>query len=214
MAKVVNQGFSGKLGKVVYYSMNGQNYAKPLPKQKKSRTPEQMAHRLVFGKVNKFAKSIYEKVLQPYTFPRPKSSNLAIFNRMTQINGLILSTDVWDPANLKIFEGPLENPGISSAVLTGETVKVTFDTEQGKEDDVVIAVAYDDASGRVFSAVGTRSAGSIEMKIYTDKNKNFDNLHAYLVFSRPSPNYGKPYPYLQNYGSQGIVSTTAYKKVG
>jgi hypothetical protein len=214
MAKVLNHGISGKLGNKVYYSINGNSYVKPLPRQKDPRTPEQLAHRFVFMKISQFSKFIYRGVLQPYTFPRPKSSNLAIYNRMKTINGLILSTNEWDPANLKIFEGPLENPGISTAVLTGDTVKVTFDTEQGKEDDVAIAVAYDDTSGRVYNAVGTRSEGSIEVRIYKDKNMKIDALHAYLIFSRPPPNYGKPYPYLANFGSKGIVSTTAYKKVG
>jgi hypothetical protein len=172
-----------------------------------------MAHRLVFGKINKFAKGIYRKVLQPYTFPRPKSSNFAILNRMMSINGLILSTNEWNPANLKIFEGPLENPGISSADLTGETVNVTFNKEHGKDKDIAIAVVYDDESGRVYTAVGTRSAGALEERIYADISKNIDALHAYLIFSRPPPYYGKPYPFIANYGSKGIVSTTAYKKV-
>jgi hypothetical protein len=214
MAKVVNHGFSGKLGGIVYSLQDGINIARAYEKPSNPRTPKQMAHRLVFGKVNKFVKGIYRKVLQPYTFPRPKSSNLAIFNRMTSINGLILSTNEWDPANLKIFEGPLENPGISTAVLTGDTVNVTFNTDQGKDKDVAIAVVYNDESGRVFSAVGTRSAGALEVRISAMGSPNIDALHAYLVFSRPPPNYGKPYPFLANYGSKGIVSTTAYKKVG
>jgi hypothetical protein len=214
MAKVLNHCFIGKLGGIVYSLQDGKNIARAFTPPSNPRTPEQMAHRLVFGKVNKFTKSIYRNVLQPYTFPRPKSSNLAIFNRMTQINGLILSTDVWDPANLKIFEGPLENPGISSAVLTGNTVKVTFDTDLGEEDDVAIAVVYDDKTSYVYYAVGTRSAGFLDVRLTQMASKNVDTLHAYLVFSRPSPNYGKPYPFLQNYGSKGIVSTTAYKKVG
>jgi hypothetical protein len=214
MAKVVNLGFNGKLGKYVYYSMNGIHYAKPLPKQKDPKTPEQMAHRLVFGKINKFAKFIYYGVLKPYTFPRPKSSNLAFYNRIMSINRLILSTNEWNPANLKIFEGPLENPGISSAVLTVDVVKVTFDSDQEEEDDVAIAVVYDDTTSFVSKAIGTRNAGFLDVRLSQMVIKNVDTLHAYLVFSRPPPYYDKNYPYLANYGSQGIVSTTAYKKVG
>jgi hypothetical protein len=214
MAKIINHGFSGKLGKIVYSSQNGKDYAKLYRKPKNPRTPEQMAHRLVFGKINHFARFIYKGVLKPYTFPRPKSSNFAIFNRMMSINGLILSTDEWNPANLKIFEGPLENLGISSAVLTGDIVKVTFNTEQGREDDVAIAVVYDDKTGLVYYAVGIRSSGSLDVLLSKMASKNADTLHAYLVFSRLPEDYVINYPVLPRFGSQGLVSTTAYKKVG
>jgi hypothetical protein len=214
MAKVQNHCFIGKLGKYVYSVQDSKNIARIFTPPRNPRTHKQMAHRLVFGKVNQFAKYIYYDVLRPYTFPRPKSSNLAIFNRMTSINGLILSTDEWDPANLKIFEGPLENPGITSAVLTVETVKVSFDTDQGKDKDVAIAVVYDETTSLVSYAVGTRNSGSLDVRLSLMASKNADTLHAYLVFSLPPSNYGKPYPFLANYGSKRIVSSTAYKKVG
>jgi hypothetical protein len=73
MAKVVNHGFSGKLGEIVYSLQDGKNMAKAFTPPSNPRTPKQMTHRLVFGKVNKFAKGFYWKVPQPYTFPKPNS---------------------------------------------------------------------------------------------------------------------------------------------
>jgi hypothetical protein len=119
-------------------------------------------------------------------------------------NKQMLSSKEWNPADLVIFEGPLENPGIYSAVLTGDIVTVTFDTAGGKDDDTAIAVVYDEKTGGVYKAIGTRSSGEIAVSLMHKANQDAANFHAYLVFSRVPP--------ITSY-EKGIVSSTAYMKV-
>jgi hypothetical protein len=133
---------------------------------------------------------------------------------MMSVNRLLLSNNEWDPANLKIFEGPLENPGISSAVLAGNAVTLSFDTVPGKEKDAAIAVVYDDAAAAVFYAVGTRNAGFVKVSVSPMAGQNAASLHAYLVFSRsPAVNAAKNYRGFNKSEFKGLVSTTAYKKI-
>jgi hypothetical protein len=119
-------------------------------------------------------------------------------------NKQMLSSKEWNPAELKIFEGPLENPGIYSAVLTGDTVTVTFDTAGGKGDDTAIAIVYDEKTGGVYKKIKTRSSGAIDVSLPMMDNRSVADYHAYLVFSRIPP--------ITSY-EKGIVSNTAYKKV-
>jgi hypothetical protein len=214
MAKIINHSVSGRLGELIMFSHNGNGYVKTYTKPKDPKTPKQLAYRNAFSKITKINKAIYADILRPYTFSKPNSANNWKYNRMMEINGLILKNCQWDPANLKIFEGPLENPGISQAVLAGNVVTVSFNMERGKSKDVAIAVVYDDAAGRVFYAIGTRSAGSIMVSVSSMTGLNTASLHAYLVFSRvPGTNAAKSYFSFKRHESKGLVSTTAYKKV-
>jgi hypothetical protein len=123
---------------------------------------------------------------------------------MIGINKLMFANNEWNPADLKIFEGPLNNPGITSAVLQNGAVTVSFDTAGGKDGDTAIAIAYNEATGGIFKAIGKRSAGSIAVPLHQTAGWNAGDLHAYLVFSRvPS---GKS-------AGKGFVSSTAYMKV-
>jgi hypothetical protein len=119
-------------------------------------------------------------------------------------NKQMLSSKEWNPADLKIFEGPLENPGINSAVLAGDIVTVTFDTAGGKGDDAAIAVGDDEKTGAVYKTVRTRSSGEIAVSLMHIAKQDAANFHAYLVFSRVPP--------ITSY-EKGIVSNTAYMKV-
>jgi hypothetical protein len=119
-------------------------------------------------------------------------------------NKQMLSSKEWNPADLKIFEGPLENPGINSAVLTGDTVTITFDTAGGKGDDAAIAVVYDEKTCGVYKTVKARSSGEIAVSLMHIAKQDAANFHAYLIFSRVPP--------ITSF-EKGIVSTTAYMKV-
>jgi hypothetical protein len=203
MGKVNLSGIvHGKLGKYVTYSRYGDNIIKLYKKPKDSKTPSQLKVRNVFRNVSHIASMLSRTVLKPYTLPKPEKCSAYVF--MIGRNKLMFSNNEWNPADLKIFEGPLENPGINSAVLTGDIVTVTFDTAGGKDNDVAIAVVYDEITGGVYKTIGTRSSGEITVFLMHKAKQDAANFHAYLVFSRVPPITSL---------SKGLVSATAYKKV-
>jgi len=190
----------GKIGQFVGSSWKGKSYIKTFTKPGNPRTADQVAVRTVFQNVSHVAKAIYEPVLKLYTFPRPR--RLTAYNRMVQVNKEMFDSKAWNPASLKIFEGPLANPGITAAGVSGPTLTVTFDNT-GEGTDKAIAVILDEETGIVLHGEATRADGSIALPL-SGSGIELGNLHAYLVFAR-EPDLGT--------AEKGQVSGTAYKKV-
>jgi hypothetical protein len=163
---------------------------------------EQIAIRSVFKKTSYIAKMLFYEILKPYTFPVPEKCSA--YHHVLHLNRLMFINKEWDPERVKLFEGPLENPGVLSAVLTGLFVTVSFDAAEGKGNDAAIAVVYEEAWPDVFYAVGKRSDGAVVVPVSKMAAQNTDSLHVYLAFSRPP--FGKS-------NKRGINSVTAYKKI-
>jgi hypothetical protein len=197
----------GKIGQFVGSSWKGRSYIKTFTKPGNPRTADQVAVRTVFYNVSQIAKAVYENVLKPYTFPKPRRQTA--YNRMIQINKPMFESKAFDPAKLKIFDGPLDNPGITSAVLENagtpnEDLLVSFDITTGEKTDKAIMVVYNEATGTALYSEGKRDDGEIEVKLKPISPVDPAKLHAYLVFSQP-PADGT--------GETGLVSGTAYSKV-
>jgi hypothetical protein len=193
---------SGKLGKIVGASWKGIPYTRLYEKPKDPKSDKQLAIRQVFRNTAHIASKLSMGVLKPYTFPQP--ARCTAYGHMLHLNRLMFTNKEWNPENLKILEGPLENTGITSAVLTGKTMKVSFDAAKGKGYDTAIAVVYDEVSRGVFHATGLRSDGFVNVSFYQKLSQDKASLHAYLAFARA------PSPYTEE---KGLVSITAYKKV-
>ncbi|MCL2215355.1 MAG: hypothetical protein FWC06_09180 [Treponema sp.] len=191
----------GKIGQFVGSSWKGRSYIKTFTKPGNPRTADQVAVRSVFFNTSQIAKAIYEKVLKPYTFPKPKQ--ITAYNRMIQINKAMFESKVWKPESLKIFEGPLANPGITTAVLADNKIKVSFSPTPGHEQDRAIAIVYDSSNGAVSIMQGPRVIGNLNVPL-AGLSAETNNLHAYLVFVlEPKPNTNEA----------GMCSETAYAKV-
>ena len=191
----------GKLGQFVGSSWKGKSYIKTFTKPGNPKTADQVAVRTVFYRVSAVAKAIYEAVLKPYTFPKPRK--MTAYNRMIQANRPMFEAKEWNPAALKIFDGPLANGGIDSVSLAVNDVDFTFITDGG-DDDTAIAVVYAEDAGAAFFAEGKRIDGTIRVSIAALDTGMRDNLHAYLVFAR------EPVP---GTAEKGQVSGTAYYKI-
>jgi len=198
---------NGRLGVFVGSSWKGKPYIKTFTPPGNPRTADQTAVRSVFRRTAGFAKAVYEGVLKPYTFPAPQK--MTAYNRMIQINKPMFDGKAWDPSKIKIFDGPLHNPGIISAVFsstpTDQGCELTFKPGTGADKaDLAVIFIYDEDSGSVSFNMETRASGVIGIDLPMiapfDKNK----LHSYLVFVRPP---------VEGTGEQGMVSATAYKKV-
>jgi hypothetical protein len=188
-------------------SWKGKDYIKTYTPPSNPKTEGQVAIRSVFQHVTHISSQINKDVLKPYTFPKP--SKMTVINHMVHINQELFGEKTWNPEKLKIFDGPLFNPGITSAAVeNGGTataqVKITFSAAIGDAADKAIAVVYDEVSGKALTAQADRQAAQINVSISVIDQADLSNLHAYLVFSKP-PEPGT--------GESGQVSGTAYLKV-
>jgi hypothetical protein len=123
---------------------------------------------------------------------------------MIAVNQAMFDGKAWDPEKLVIFEGPLHNPGITSAVISGANAVISFAATGGEAADKAIAVLLDDAGGAVKYAEANRTAGTVSLPIADIPATNYGQLHAYLAFSR--------LPVL-NTEEKGQVSNTAHSTV-
>jgi hypothetical protein len=188
---------SGRLGKIVGASWKGKPYTREWKKPKDPKSDNQLAIRQVFRNTAHIASRLSMGVLKPYTFPQP--AHCTAYGHMLHLNRLMFTNKEWNPADLKIMEGPLGNPGITSAVLTDKTVKVSFDAVQGKGYDTAIAVVYDEVSQCVIHATGFRSDGAVNVSFGRKPEQDTASLHAYLAFARA------PAPYTQEKGLNSIT---------
>ena len=191
----------GRLGQFVGSSWKGKSYIKTFTKPGNPKTAEQMAVRTVFQNVGHIAKGIYDAILKPYTFPKPR--RMTAYNRMIQANQAMFDGKEWDPEKLKIFEGPLHNPGITGVTVSGDTAVIAFDASGGDPNDKALGIVFDAASGAVVNGQVIRDAGGVSVPLGTIDTGAAD-LHAYLVFSR-EPVIGT--------SEKGQVSNTAHYKV-
>jgi hypothetical protein len=123
---------------------------------------------------------------------------------MVQINKELFDDLTWNPATLKIFDGPLFNPGIAAAAVSGADVSIAFDAATGEGTDTAIAVIYDELTRSTFHGQAARADAVITVSIAGLDPSTLGGLHAYLVFSR-APVTGT--------AEAGQVSSTAYLKV-
>jgi hypothetical protein len=197
----------GRVGQFVGSSWKGIDYIKTYTPPGNPRTEGQVAIRTIFQHCAHIGKALNEGVLKPYTFPKPQK--MTAYNRMVQINHAMFGDPAWDQAKLKLFDGPLFNPGVTSAVVEGNgtpavAVKVTFDATVGDGTDKAIAVIHDETTEATRYAIADRSTGEVVVPIATFDQADLSQLHAYLAFSKP-PTHGT--------GEAGQVSGTAYLAV-
>jgi hypothetical protein len=197
----------GKLGDIVGSSWRGKEYVKTFTPPSNPNTEGQVAVRTIFQHTTHIATAIYEPVLKPYTFPKPK--RMTAYNRMVQINKELFHELAWDQTKLKIFEGPLFNPSITAASIqnTGTptaAVRVTFDAAIGDGTDIAIAVIHDEATETTLCGQATRADAQIDVLIAALDQADLTQLHAYLVFSKPP---------VRGTSEHGKVSGTAYLAV-
>jgi hypothetical protein len=197
----------GRVGKFVGSSWKGIDYIKTYTPPGNPRSEDQVIIRAIFQHCAHIGKAINQSVLKPYTFPKPVK--MTAYNRMVQINHAMFGDLVWDQTKLKIFDGPLFNPGITAAVIQNAgtataTARVTFDGAVGDGTDIAIAIIHDEVTETTLHGQATRADAQIDVPIATFDQTNLSQLHAYLVFSKP-PAHGT--------GETGQVSGTAYLAV-
>ena len=201
----VKGSIKGKIGQFVGSSWRGIDYIKTYTPPSNPQTDGQVAVRTVFKHASAIAKAIYAEVLKPYTFPKPQK--LTAYNRMIQINKEMFDDLEWDQTKLKIFDGPLYNPGIASAAITsgaGSKATVAWNPAIGEGTDVALVIIHDETTEKTLTGKGTRQAGTLDVDTAILNQADLTKVHAYLVFAQP-PAHGS--------GETGQVSRTAYSPV-
>jgi len=215
----IKANLRGKLGEVVGSSWKGTHYVKTYTKPGNPRTPGQLAVRGIFKHLSTVASGIYHQVLKPYTFPTPQK--MTAYNYMIHVNKPMITRKEWDPADLKIFNGPYRTLPITAVLVSNKGLpneEISIDTDLVEYPDpkktphALIGVIYDAKKGVVlhgiYSDENSNTPGLFEgVEIKTadfNYTVDFEDLHAYLVFVQLP---------VQEIGRIGMVSGTAYKKV-
>jgi hypothetical protein len=141
----------------------------------------------MFRQVGDTAQTINYGILRPYTFPRPRK--WSAYDQMTKINKTLLNAAQWNPAELKILDGPLYNPGIRTAeiVLTERraAVYITFGTTGGDPTDTACLVVNDEVANMTYYTTGTRKQGALDIAIApVGDPPDFSKVYAYLCFAQ------------------------------
>ena len=197
----------GRVGQFVGSSWRGKEYIKTFTRPGNPRTPNQVAVRSIFRQTANIAKGLYRGVLLPYTFPKPQK--MTAYNRMIQINQPMFYSKDWDLSKLKIFEGPLFNPGIENAIIenpgtANESLFFQWNNSPEHSNDIAIPIVYDAASASVLFTVCIRSTTEVNVPTGVLRPVDPTKIHAYLVFAKPPA---------EGTGETGMVSGTAYRKI-
>ena len=197
----------GRVGQFVGSSWRGKEYIKTFTPPGNPRTPHQVAVRSIFRQTATIAKGLYQGVLLPYTFPKPQK--MTAYNRMIQVNQPMFDSKDWNLSKLKIFEGPLFNPGIENVVIENpgtlnESVFFQWADKFGDPNDIAIPIVYDAASQSVLFTVCKRSTIEVDIPTGVLRPVAPTRIHAYLVFARPPA---------EGTSETGQVSGTAYRKI-
>jgi hypothetical protein len=119
---------------------------------------QNIANRTIFQHCAHIGKAINADVLKPHTFPKPQK--MTAYNRMIQIDKDMFDDKAWDQAKLRIFDGSLFNPGITSATIEGEgtsaaAVRAAFTAAAEGGNDKAIAIIHDEKMESTLSAIAT-----------------------------------------------------------
>jgi hypothetical protein len=202
-----NNAFKGRVGAFVGETYNGTAYVRRYRNPANPNTLAQRQVRMAFKQIGEIAKYINCGILQPYTFPKPPK--WSAYDEMTKLNVPLLNAPQWNPAALKIFDGPLYNPGIKTAeiVLTVKraAVYITFNPQGGEPSDIACLVVNDEAYNLTYYKTGYRRNGAIDIAIDPQGYPpDFTQFYVYLCFAQ-EPADSPP-------DDRGQDSATAFKQ--
>ncbi|WP_270088555.1 DUF6266 family protein [Sphingobacterium sp. SYP-B4668] len=164
--------FSGKIGSIVGYQLNGQNVIRTVgrraPSQKFSEL--ELINQGRMRAVSSFLKMIRPFIVFGYQHLAPKGSRVGPF-QMAQSYALKNAIKygegnkpLIDPEKVLVFRGDLLPPQNVKVSLTDTRVTITWDVQNRMGNNVLIALLYDGHDYRQFREVG--SLESIGMDIW------------------------------------------------
>lgn len=185
----VNGGFSGKLGNVVFYTMNGGKYVRSLPDQKRKKTPptpKQAVQRARFTAIQEWLKPIIPLVREGFRHyaSRQSGHNAAMSYNLKNSVELIGKYYEVNPETFAFSQGPLPEPYRPRVVQEGDTVRFYWedigDSRLADPSDRTMLLLYR-GGGSQFNLYGNMR-GDLQDSLSIVGAKAGDRYHAYIAF--------------------------------
>jgi hypothetical protein len=184
LTNIVSGELRNKVGAMVGAKWKGKTYVRAYVKPKDANTDAQKAVRGQFKKVTAFGSAINDGVLK--MFQAKPVKNQSPYNRFVQINKELMGDDSLGYENIKIFNGhlPTASNFSASASAAAQSIEVTCTPQHygiAKDDDTLIAIAYDETADTFGYGITPRGSGTSPLTItvpgYFEAG---DTIHVYL----------------------------------
>ncbi len=182
----VNGPFTGKVGSVIGYTVNGVHYMKGLYKKRtKAPTAGEVLNRKKFAASQVWLKPLISYVRVGFKGYNERFQGFAAANSWLIKNAIQVIDDeiIIDPALVRISSGSLPLPeNIRCTIQEPDTLRITWTPsgEEGIQYDQAMVLAYDlhnTGYGQLYS--NDRRSGETHVTIKVGESKT---VHAYLAF--------------------------------
>jgi len=181
--------FSGKVGPVVGYELNGQPVMRSVGKRKKKPTPLELLNRARMTAVSKFLTPIKDFVKFGFQREAPRGSKVGAFQLAQSHafkNAIAYDADnqpYIDPAKVLVAKGPLAPP--SNARLERENNRIVLRWDLSGDEspnDRLMIVLYDGVEYRYFRDAGARRKDEQDFLEEDVSDVTDDTIHVYGAF--------------------------------
>lgn len=188
----INGPFSGRVGNIVGYELNGQNVIRSLPSRNKQKpTDLTLINRGRMTAVSKFLRPLKRVIAFGYKDIAPAGSRIGAFQAAqshTLKHAIAYgegNVPYVDPCKVLVFRGDWQAPRGVEAVRTERGIRLSWDvTGQLYTDAVVLILAYDPGSSfvRFEDGVAKVSQGVFDWDLGQHILDTFEGLHIYAGF--------------------------------
>lgn len=184
----VNGAFSGKVGSIIAYELNGQNVMRSVGRRTRPRTELELLNQAKMKVVSEFLGPI--KLYINFGFKReaPKGSRVGAFQlaqSYVRKNAVELDADrkpYINPAKVLIAKGPLAPPHNCVVERDENQLTLRWDIVGGGMSDRLMVLLYDGDMLRIFREIGAKRKDSLDIWD-VDTLKYADRpVHVYAAF--------------------------------
>lgn len=184
----VNGAFSGKVGSIIAYELNGQNVMRSIGRRTKPYSELERLNQAKMKVVSEFLGPI--KLYINFGFKReaPKGSRVGAFQlaqSYVRKNAVELDADhqpYINPANVLISKGPLAPPHNCVVERDGNRLTLRWDIVGGGLNDRLMVLLYDGDMLRIFREIGAKRKDNLDIWD-VDTLKYADRpVHVYVAF--------------------------------
>lgn len=189
ITNIVSGELRNKVGAMVGAKWKGKAYVRAYVIPKDAKSDAQQAVRGQFRKITMFGSAINEGILK--VFQAKAVKNQSPYNRFVQVNKEIIADDTKSYGDIKIFQGqlPTGTDLAASASAATQKIEVTFTPLHygiAKDDDTIIAIAYDETADTYGYGTATRGSGTSPLTIdIPGYFESGDSIHVYLTACQP-----------------------------
>ena len=184
----VNGVFSGKVGSIIAYELNGQNVIRSVGRRTRPYTKLELLNQAKMKVVSEFLSPIKPYINYGFKREAPKGSRIGAFQlaqSYTRKNAVELDADdtpYINPGKVLISKGPLVPPHNCLAERDGNRLILRWDFIGGGMDDRLMVLLYDADLLRIFREVGATRKDQLDVWD-VDALKYADRpVHVYAAF--------------------------------